>query len=107
MHPILAQTVNVPAFAFDLTAVITWIIIGLIAGFLAGLIVRGRGSSIGFNVVIGLIGALVGGFLFTLLKIDLHIAGGLTLQYQDIVIAFIGAVIVLVIVSAFYRRRRI
>lgn len=89
--------------------VITWLIIGLIAGFLANIILRGGGRSATSNIVIGLLGALVGGFLFTVLGIQTPAAlnDGLTLRYIDILVSFIGAVIIIALFGGFWRRRRI
>jgi len=89
--------------------VITWVIIGLIAGLLAGLLIRGRGLGFVSSVVVGLLGALVGGFLFTVLGIQVPAAfeGGITLAWADMFVAFIGAVIILLLVGTFYRRRRL
>jgi uncharacterized membrane protein YeaQ/YmgE (transglycosylase-associated protein family) len=87
--------------------IITWLIIGLIAGFLASILVRGRNLGTVSSIVIGLVGAVIGGLLFTLLggQVSPQLAGGITLRYIDIIIAFIGAVIVLVLASAFRSRR--
>jgi len=100
----LNQTVTIQ---FSVTGVITWIIVGLIAGFLAGLLVRGRGYSTVTSIIVGLIGAFVGGFLVTFFKIapPAFLAGGFTIQYFDIVVAFIGAAIVLIVLSALFRNR--
>jgi len=61
---------------------ITWVVIGLIAGLLAGLLIRGRGLGFVSSVVLGLLGALLGGFLFTVLRIQVPSAfkGGITLD---------------------------
>jgi uncharacterized membrane protein YeaQ/YmgE (transglycosylase-associated protein family) len=88
--------------------VITWVFIGLIAGLLAGLLVRGRGLGFATSVVVGLLGALLGGFLFTVLHIQLPPAfnGGITLAWADMLVAFIGAVIILLLFGTYHRRRR-
>ena|SRR5579864_6309292 len=87
--------------------VVTWVIVGLLAGLLASLIVRGRGLGFVASVVVGLLGALVGGFLVTALNIQLpaFLAGGLTLAWADIFVASIGAILILVLFGGFYRRR--
>ncbi len=89
--------------------VITWLIIGLIAGFLANIILRGGGRSTTSNIIIGLLGAIVGGFLFTVLGIQTpeSLNGGITLRYIDIIVAFIGAIIVIALFGGFWRRRRV
>jgi uncharacterized membrane protein YeaQ/YmgE (transglycosylase-associated protein family) len=87
--------------------IITWIIVGLIAGALAGLLIRGRGLGYVTSVIVGLLGALVGGFLFTVLHLQVPagFSGGITLAWADIFVAFIGAVIVLILFGGFYRSR--
>ncbi len=86
--------------------VIIWLIIGALAGSLAGMVVRGRKKGFGrvSNLIVGLLGAVIGGFLFDLLKIDLGL-GELQLSFDDLVAAFVGAIILLLVVS-FIRHRR-
>jgi len=95
-------------FTFVPEQVITWVIIGLIAGLFAGLLIRGRRFGFVTSVVVGLLGAVVGGFLFTLLHLQLpaSFAGGITLAWSDIVVAFIGAVIILILFGGFNRGSR-
>ena len=71
----------------DLTSLIIWLLIGAIAGWLAGKIMKGGGFGLVGNIVIGIIGALIGGFLFGLLGIT---AGGII---GSIVMATVGAVV--------------
>jgi uncharacterized membrane protein YeaQ/YmgE (transglycosylase-associated protein family) len=87
---------------------LTWVIIGLIAGLIAGFVIRGRGLGFVSSVVVGLLGALLGGFLFSVLGIQLPSAfnGGITLAWADIFVAFVGAVIILLLFGSFYHRRR-
>jgi uncharacterized membrane protein YeaQ/YmgE (transglycosylase-associated protein family) len=70
------------------------IVIGAIAGWLAGLIVRGAGFGLIGNIVVGIIGALVANWLLP--QLNVHLAGG---TLGEILNATIGAVIVLVILS--------
>lgn len=86
--------------------VFTWIIVGLIAGLLAGLLIRGRRFGFISSVIIGLLGALLGGFIFSVLHITVPLSGGITLQWADIFVSFVGAILILVIFGAFYRYRR-
>jgi uncharacterized membrane protein YeaQ/YmgE (transglycosylase-associated protein family) len=74
--------------------IVAALIIGGIAGWLAGLIVRGAGFGVIGNIVIGIIGALVAGWLLPQLGVSL---GSGTVR--DIINATIGAVVVLVILS--------
>lgn len=87
--------------------IITWLIIGLIAGFAASVLVRGYAISATASIIVGLIGALVGGLLFTLLGLQVSptLNQGFTLRYIDIIVSFIGALIVLIIFGATRRRR--
>ena len=80
----------------------------LIAGFLAGAVVRGRRFGFITSVIVGLIGALIGGFLFAVLHIGVpaFLQGELTIRVIDIFVAFVGAVILLLILGLFYRYRR-
>lgn len=95
-------------FSFVPEQVITWLIIGLLAGLLAGLLIRGRRFGIVTAVVVGLLGALLGGFLFTLLHVQVPAAlsGGITLAWADMLVAFVGAAIILLLFGGFYRSRR-
>ena len=81
-----------------LTARIIAIVIGAIAGWLAGLLVQGTGFGLIGDIVVGVLGALIAGFLFPMLGIALALGGGLL---GAIILAFIGAVILLVIVKVF------
>jgi uncharacterized membrane protein YeaQ/YmgE (transglycosylase-associated protein family) len=78
--------------------IIAAIVIGAIAGWLAGLIVRGAGFGLLGNIVIGILGALVAGWLLP--QIGVHLASGLIGSVLD---ATIGAVIILVILSLIRR----
>ena len=74
------------------------LLIGAIAGWLAGLIVRGAGFGLLGNIVIGIIGALVAGWLLP--KLNVHLATGTLGSILD---ATVGAVIVLVVLSLIRR----
>ncbi|PKO10541.1 MAG: GlsB/YeaQ/YmgE family stress response membrane protein [Chloroflexi bacterium HGW-Chloroflexi-2] len=79
----------------------TWIIVGAIAGWLAGKVMKGRGFGLLGNIVIGVIGALVGGWLAgSLLNISNAISG---FNLQTILVAFLGSVVVLFIAKLFRR----
>jgi uncharacterized membrane protein YeaQ/YmgE (transglycosylase-associated protein family) len=78
--------------------IIIWLVIGALAGWLAGLIVKGAGFGLLGNIVIGIIGAVVAGWLLP--QLGIHLAVGMV---GEIIDAAIGGVIVLVILS-FIRR---
>src|SRR5438270_4915553 len=86
--------------------ILAWIIVGLIAGFLASVVMRGGGYGIVGDIVVGLIGAFIGGWLFSLLGVSS--GGGLL---GSIIVAFIGACILIFLLRAISRsgsrRRRI
>jgi len=76
-------------------SVIAWIIIGLIAGWLAGTVSRGRGFGCLADIVLGMVGAVMGGWIFTKLGI---LGGGLI---YSIAAATLGAIILVVIAKLF------
>lgn len=78
-----------------------FILVGLIAGFLAGMVVMGKGRGWFWNLVIGILGAIIGGWLAGLL----HVSVGYGI-FGQIVIAFVGAVILLLIWRLLFRRRK-
>ena len=79
--------------------ILTWIIVGLVAGVLAGLVMGGVGL-IG-DIIVGIVGAFVGGWLFRQLGVTTPFSG----LAGTIFTAFIGALILLVLLHAFHRRR--
>jgi uncharacterized membrane protein YeaQ/YmgE (transglycosylase-associated protein family) len=86
-------------------SIIAWIVLGAIAGYLAGFLVRGdEGLGIIGHVVLGIVGALVGGFLAGVLFGTDPIDGAL--DVSSIVVAAIGAIITVVVVSALTGRTR-
>ena len=81
--------------------IISWIILGLIAGFIGSKIVNRQGQGFWLDIVLGIIGALVGGYLF-----DLFGASGVTgLNIYSMVVAVVGSIVVLVIYNALTGRR--
>jgi uncharacterized membrane protein YeaQ/YmgE (transglycosylase-associated protein family) len=79
----------------DPGGIIAWLVVGLIAGWLAGVVMKGGGYGVVGDIVIGLVGALVGGFVFTLIT-----GGGTAGFWGSIAVAFVGAVILIAIVRA-------
>ena len=86
-----------------LAALVWWIVVGLIAGFLAGLVMRGGGFGIVGDIIVGILGAIIGGFVAGLLGLG---ASGFV---GSIIIAFLGACLLIALLRAFnggYSRRR-
>lgn len=82
--------------------VISWIILGLIAGFIGSKIVDKRGQGFWLNMALGIVGALIGGFVFSLFG-----AGGVTgLNIYSLVVAILGSIVVLLIYNAATGRSR-
>jgi uncharacterized membrane protein YeaQ/YmgE (transglycosylase-associated protein family) len=80
---------------------LAWIILGLIAGFIGSKVVNKTGEGVLLDIILGIVGAVVGGWLFTMFG-----AHGVTgLNIYSIFVAAIGAIIVLVIYHALFRRR--
>ena len=75
-----------------------WIVVGLIAGWLAGQVMKGGGYGVLMDIVLGILGGIVGGWVFGVL--GLGVGGGLI---GSIVVAFVGAVI-LVALSRMLKR---
>ncbi|GLS36071.1 membrane protein [Mesorhizobium tianshanense] len=75
-------------------SLLVFIIIGAIAGWLAGLIVKGFGLGLVGNIVVGIVGALIAGWLFP--RLGFALGGGI---FASIIHAMIGAVILLVLIK--------
>jgi uncharacterized membrane protein YeaQ/YmgE (transglycosylase-associated protein family) len=79
---------------------IAWIVLGLVAGFIASKIVNKSGEGFLLDIVLGVIGAVVGGYLFQ----TFGMAGVTGVNLYSILVAVVGAVVVLVIYHAIRRR---
>jgi uncharacterized membrane protein YeaQ/YmgE (transglycosylase-associated protein family) len=87
-------------------SILAWIVLGAIAGYLAGFLVKGdEGLGIIGHIVLGIVGALVGGFLAGALFNSDPINGALDIS--SIVVATIGAVLTVVVVNAVTSRSRV
>jgi uncharacterized membrane protein YeaQ/YmgE (transglycosylase-associated protein family) len=82
-------------------SILAWLVVGLIAGFLASKVINKSGSGLVMDIVLGVVGALVGGFIFN--AIGHSAPTGINLY--SIFVAFIGSVVVLLIYHAVFRRR--
>jgi uncharacterized membrane protein YeaQ/YmgE (transglycosylase-associated protein family) len=79
---------------------IAWIILGLISGFIASKIVNKSGDGFFLDIILGVVGAFVGGWLFT----TFGMAGVTGLNLYSMLVAVVGAVVVLVVYHALRRR---
>lgn len=79
-------------------SILSWILVGLIAGWLAGVVMRGGGYGVLGDIIVGIVGALVGGFLATNLFGAPGAVDGFNLT--SIIVAFLGAVITIAILRA-------
>ena len=79
-------------------SIVAWIVIGLIAGWLANVILGSRGGGLLYKLAVGLVGAIVGGFLFA--KLNVNVAHDF---WGSLITATIGAVVFLLIWRAIRR----
>ncbi len=82
-------------------SIIAWLVLGLIAGFIASKLVNKSGEGLILDIILGIVGAVVGGFLFS--AIGAAPVTGLNLY--SMFVAVVGAIVVLVIYHALVRRR--
>ena len=80
-------------------SLLAWIILGLIAGFVASALVNKRGDSVVLDIVLGIAGAVVGGWLFS----SFGMARVIGLSVYSLVVAVVGAVVVLLAYRAIMR----
>lgn len=84
-------------------SIIGWIILGLIAGFIASKIVNKQGSGIVVDILLGIVGAVVGGFIFA----QLGSVGVTGFNLWSMIVAIVGAIVILLIYHAIFGRRRV
>jgi uncharacterized membrane protein YeaQ/YmgE (transglycosylase-associated protein family) len=78
---------------------LAWIVLGLVAGFIGSKIVNKRGEGLLLDILLGIVGAVVGGWLFSLMG-----ASGVTgLNLYSLLVAVVGAIVVLVVYHAVRR----
>jgi uncharacterized membrane protein YeaQ/YmgE (transglycosylase-associated protein family) len=80
-------------------SVLAWIILGLIAGFVASKIVNKSGEGLILDIVLGIVGAVIGGWLFN----QFGAAGVTGFNFYSILVAVVGAVLLLVVYHAIRR----
>lgn len=104
----MSIAVNGSTLNLDLDTILVWVLVGLVAGFLASHLALGHGLGLFWDAIIGILGALFGGIVLAgIFHINVAIVGHPILSAM--IMAFIGAVILLVIVRLLagrgYRRR--
>jgi uncharacterized membrane protein YeaQ/YmgE (transglycosylase-associated protein family) len=82
-------------------SLIAWIVLGLISGFVASKIVNKSGEGVLLDIILGVVGAVVGGWLFQ----TFGMPGVTGLNLYSILVAVVGAIVFLVIYHALVRRR--
>lgn len=83
-------------------SILSWVLLGLIAGFIGSKLVNSQGQGLWLDIVLGIVGAIVGGFLFSIFG-----AEGITgLNIYSMIVAIVGSVVVLWIYHALVGRRR-
>ena len=83
--------------------ILSWIVVGLIAGWLAGLVVKGGGYGCVGDIVVGVIGGLLGGWLATYF---FHMSDPMSgINLESILVAFVGAVIFIIVLRLITGRR--
>ena len=84
-------------------SILGWLLLGLIAGFLASVVMKGGGYGIIGDIIVGIVGALLGGFLFSLLG-----GTGVTgFNLWSLLVAFVGACVLIAILRAVSGRRAV
>jgi len=91
---------------FSISEIIVWLVVGALTGPVVGMLVKRSRDGFGRwrNLGIGLVGALLGGFLFKLLNIDLGL-GSFAISLQDLIAAFLGALLFLLIMAFILKKR--
>ena len=82
-------------------SLLSWLVVGLVAGWIGSMIVNRRGEGLIMDILLGVVGAFVGGYLFSLFG---H-AGVTGINLYSIFVAAVGSAVVLFIYHAIFRRR--
>jgi uncharacterized membrane protein YeaQ/YmgE (transglycosylase-associated protein family) len=92
---------SVTGLSVETMSFLSWVVLGLIAGFIGSKITNGRGEGVVLDILLGIVGAFVGGWLFRIFG-----ARGVSgLNLYSLFVAVIGSVVFLVIYHALRRRR--
>ena len=84
--------------------ILSWIVVGAIAGWLAGLVMKGRGFGLIGDIIVGVVGGLIGGWLAgVLFKLQDAVNG---INPTSILVAFLGAIVLIAVLRLFQGRGR-
>jgi uncharacterized membrane protein YeaQ/YmgE (transglycosylase-associated protein family) len=103
----MAITINGTVINLDWTTILIWCLVGLVAGFLASRVALGHGLGLFGDIVVGILGAFLGGLIASIFRINVQVIGHPIIS--EMVMAFAGAVILLLVVrlvSGGGRKRR-
>jgi uncharacterized membrane protein YeaQ/YmgE (transglycosylase-associated protein family) len=92
----MAVSINGNVINLDWATILIWCLVGLVAGFLASRVALGHGLGLFGDIVVGILGAFLGGFLASLFHINFQVIGHPIVS--EIVVAFAGSVILLLVV---------
>jgi uncharacterized membrane protein YeaQ/YmgE (transglycosylase-associated protein family) len=84
-------------------SIIAWIILGLIAGFIASKIINKSGEGFILDIVLGIVGAIVGGFLFR----TFGMSGVTGLNLYSLIVAVVGAIVFLLVYHWLFKRKKV
>jgi uncharacterized membrane protein YeaQ/YmgE (transglycosylase-associated protein family) len=84
-------------------SILSWVLLGLIAGFIGSKLVNSQGQGLWLDLVLGIVGAIVGGFLFSIFGAE----GTTGFNIYSLIVAVVGSVVVLWIYHALVRSRRV
>jgi uncharacterized membrane protein YeaQ/YmgE (transglycosylase-associated protein family) len=79
-------------------SILAWIVVGLVAGWLAGMVMKGGGYGVVGDIIVGIVGALLGGFLSAWLFGVQNAVNGVNII--SIVTAFLGAIVLIAVIRA-------
>jgi uncharacterized membrane protein YeaQ/YmgE (transglycosylase-associated protein family) len=92
----MAITINGTVINLEWGTILIWCIVGLVAGFLASRVALGHGLGLFGDIIVGILGAFLGGFLASILRIKVQVIGYPIIG--EMVVAFAGAVLLLLVV---------
>ena len=95
----MVLTINGAPVRIDFDTILIWVLVGLVAGFLASHLALGHGLGVIGDTVVGILGAIVGGFLATVFHFSIALVGHPIISAM--IIAFIGAALLLIVVRLF------